>query len=137
MWQAFTAQSPYTRAARWAAGLWTLLIFILCLWPGQELPQVDVPFVDKWTHFVMFAVFSFCWLCAYPSARPRPMLTTLAASVLLGWNIEILQRWLAFLGRYYDVKDIWANALGGLLGVLLFWMLNRIAVRKTAVNTKQ
>jgi len=130
MWQAFTPQSPYRKRARLAAIIWTLLIFILCLWPGKELPQVDVPFIDKWTHFVLFAVFSFCWLCAFPSVQLRLLAAALLVSVGTGWVVELLQGWLTFLGRYYDVMDIWANGLGGLLGILLFGVLNRVAVRK-------
>ncbi len=129
MWRVFTPQSPYRKRARLPAILWTLLIFVLCLWPAEELPEVDVPMVDKWTHFVLFAIFSFCWLCVRPGGGVGYRLFILLVSVVLGWLVEILQLKFVSLGRNFDYKDIIANGIGGLLGVLLFYILSRIAKR--------
>jgi len=130
MWQVFSPQSPYKKRARLPAILWTLLIFILCLWPAEEIPQIDVPLADKWTHFVFFAMFSFCWLCVFPSVKPGRLAIVLFISILYGWLIELLQYWLSFLGRHYDPADVLANSLGGLLGLFVFYIFNRIAASK-------
>lgn len=111
------------------AMLWTLLIFLGCLTPSAELPHVAVPFVDKWTHFVLFGGFSFLWLCAYPGLGSRRYLLVIAASVLLGIAIELLQGALVSLGRSMELMDAVADALGGLIGAALFRALAALALK--------
>jgi len=116
----FTAGSPYTKQARFIAIAWTLLIFVGCLMPAREIPHVDVPLIDKWTHFVMFGLFSFLWLCARPAYTMRSLLILLLASIFLGCFIEYLQGTLTSLGRSMELMDAVADALGGLLGIVFF-----------------
>ncbi len=130
MWRIFTPQSPYRKRARLPAILWTLLIFILCLWPAKELPELDVPLADKWTHMVLFAVFSFGWACVRPASGAGYRMLICLISIVLGWLVEWLQQLFPMLGRSFDYKDIVANGIGGLLGVLLFYTMSRIAKRK-------
>lgn len=130
MWRIFTPQSPYRKRARLPAILWTLLIFILCLWPAKELPEVGVPLADKWTHMVLFAVFSFGWACVQPASGAGYRMLICLISIALGWLVEWLQQLFPTLGRNFDYKDIVANGIGGLLGVLLFYTMSRIAKRK-------
>lgn len=99
---------------------WTMLLFLLCLIPGEDLPEVDVPFIDKWTHFVLFAPFSFLWLMVFPGKSWKRLTTIFLISVVIGWLVEELQGLLTMLGRSKDEMDILADAIGGLLGVLLF-----------------
>ncbi|XZF13006.1 VanZ family protein [Chitinophagaceae bacterium MMS25-I14] len=130
MWQIFTESSPYKKRARLLAILWTLLIFILCFLPENDIPQVNVPLADKWVHFILFGVFSLLWLCARPSVRPSFLLFIFFISVFTGWLVEELQGLLAFLGRSKDIMDILADAVGGLLGVIAFLVLYTIAAGK-------
>ncbi len=118
--------SRFRTAARAAAILWTAAIFLLCLWPGDKLPQSDVPFVDKWTHFVLFGAFSLLWLLSIPAARLRTMLAVVLIAAGLGWLVECLQAWLPALHRSYDTYDVLADALGGLLGGLAWLLLIRL-----------
>ncbi len=122
----FTTLSRYRKAARVAAILWTIGIFAGCLWPGSELPHSDIPFIDKWTHFVMFGGFAFLWLCAYPAARLWVMVLI---SLGLGIFVEVLQMVFASLGRSGDVMDALADGVGGLLGTALFWVGGRAGRR--------
>lgn len=125
----FTPDSPYTKQARFLAMLWTLLIFIGCFTPGQDIPKVDVPLIDKWTHFVLFGGFTFLWLCARPVRNARWLVTLFFIAALLGSFIEIMQGVLSFLGRSMELMDGVADALGGALGIGLFcliaWWLQR------------
>lgn len=116
----FSPESPYTKRARLLAIAWTLLIFILCLLPAKEIPNVDVPMADKWVHFVMFGLFAFLWLCAYPSRSISFLLLIIGISVATGWLVEFLQGSFPSLGRNRDNMDVLADAIGGLLGVLVF-----------------
>lgn len=125
--QVFKPQSSIKKQARFAALLWTLLIFTACLWPGKELPQSDIPLIDKWVHFVLFAPFTFLWLSAAPPVKKVRYLQILLLGCFTGFLVEVLQYLLAFLGRSYDTLDIVADAIGALLGVLLFALFARMA----------
>ena len=108
---------------------WTLLIFVLCLLPGNELPRVDIPFIDKWAHVVLFAGFSFFWLCAYPSRRWLPLLWWLALSIFVGWLVEYIQGHFV-PGRFQDNMDTLADAVGGLAGIIIFVLLSFIGMKR-------
>ncbi len=118
--QLFSPQSPYKKRARNLTIVWTLLIFILCFIPGQEFPDVHIPMADKWVHFVLFAVFSFLWLCAGPTKKILPLLVAFVAGALLGWIVEELQGVLVSLGRSKSIQDIYADMLGSAIGVAVF-----------------
>lgn len=118
--QLFSPQSPYKKRARNLTIVWTLLIFILCFIPGQEFPDVHIPMADKWVHFVLFAVFSFLWLCAGPTKKMLSLLVAFVAGALLGWIVEELQGVLVSLGRSKSIQDIYADMLGSAIGVVVF-----------------
>lgn len=134
IWQIFTAGSPYKKRAKSAAIVWTLLIFIACLFPGRDLPHVDVPLIDKWTHFVLFGGFTFLWLTAIHGIRVKKLLLWTVFGCLLGWFVEELQGMLPRLGRSRDGQDIIADALGALLGTLIFYLCARYAARQTSAQ---
>ncbi len=122
----FAPGSRYRKAAGVVAVLWTIGIFVACLWPGRELPHSNIPFIDKWTHFVLFGVFAFLWLCVYPAARLWVMVLV---SLALGILVEALQMWFVSLGRSGEVMDAVADGVGGVIGAALFWLgRRRIAV---------
>lgn len=108
---------------------WTLLIFVLCLLPGNEIPKVNIPFIDKWAHVVLFGVFSFLWLCAVPTRKLLHLLLIFAITVFLGWLVEYIQGNYVE-GRYQDDMDTLADAVGGLAGILIFALISFVAVKK-------
>jgi VanZ family protein len=118
--------SRFRKVALAAAIVWTAAIFLLCLWPGEQLPKSDLPFADKWTHFVLFGAFSLLWLLALSGARLRTVLLLICIAAALGWMIECLQGWLPALHRSRDYYDALADALGGLLGGLAYLIAQRI-----------
>ena len=130
MWQLFTAQSEHKKRAKSAAIVWTLLIFIACFIPGNEIPNLRVPFADKWVHFILFGGFSFLCLLAAPSIQLNKLIFIGLLGCLFGWLVEELQGLLSFLGRAKDLYDIYADAFGSLLGVLVFYVCARIAHSK-------
>lgn len=117
------------RSGTWAftfAIIWTLLIIIACLIPGRDVPDVHLPMIDKWVHFVMFAGFSFLWLCKIKKPTLKKGIIVLFLSILLGYLVELLQGSGITYGRSFDYYDVIADGIGGLIGVLLFFILNRI-----------
>jgi VanZ family protein len=130
MKQIFFSDSPYKKQARSIAMLWTLLIFVGCLYPGRELPHVQVPLIDKWTHFVIFGVFAFLWLCARPAYTRKSLLLHFLIATGMGMFIELLQGLLTFLGRSMELMDVVADSVGSMLGIALFLFCARMVGRK-------
>jgi VanZ family protein len=119
----FSPQSPYKRKARFLAILWTLLIFIACFTPAKDIPKVEVPLIDKWTHLVLFGIFTFLWLCSRPELTLSWLIKLFLIAIGLGAFIEVMQGVLTFLGRSMEFMDGVADATGGLLGIAVFILL--------------
>lgn len=109
--------------------LWTLGILVACLIPGNEVPHVSIPLIDKWVHFIIFAGFSFLWLNTFKHATALKGLLIFILSVLLGYAVELLQDSGITKGRSYDVYDVVADGIGGALGVVLFFLWRKAAFR--------
>ena len=84
-----------------------------------------MPLADKWVHFILFAVFSILWLLAYPSLKWQRLVLVFIVAALTGWLVEELQGALTMLGRSKDEMDILADAIGGGIGVGIFWLWYR------------
>jgi VanZ family protein len=125
----FSPDSPYKKQARFLAMLWTLLIFIGCFTPGKDIPQVNVPFVDKWVHLLLFGGFAFLWLCARPVRTAKWLISLFLISLALGCAIELLQGFLVSLGRSMELMDVIADSAGGLLGITIFCLLASLTNR--------
>jgi VanZ family protein len=91
--------------------------------PAREVPDLDIPLIDKWVHFILFGVFSFLWLLSIKMYRVQHLIAVLICSIVLGWLVEYIQGALTFLGRSQDNMDTLADGIGGLLGVVLFWAM--------------
>ncbi|MEZ5017925.1 MAG: VanZ family protein [Flavipsychrobacter sp.] len=128
MWQLFSENSPYKKKARFAAILWTLLIFILCFLPGNDIPDINIPLADKWAHMVLFGAFSFLWLCASPTKSITYAFILLVITIFVGWLVEYIQGHY-IPGRAQDSMDTLADSVGGLLGIILFHLLARIGAK--------
>lgn len=119
MKQIFSEDSIYKKRARFIAILWTLLIFILCFLPGRDIPDMNIPFIDKWAHLILFGIFSFLWLCSSPSSKPAHFTIIFLITVFTGWLVEYIQGHYV-PNRTQDMMDILADSLGGLTGIIIF-----------------
>ena len=126
----FSPDSPYKKQARFLAILWTLLILVACFTPGKEIPKVDVPYIDKWTHLVLFGGFTFLWLCTKPLLQMKWLISLFLIAVAFGSFIELMQGLISFLGRSMEFMDAVADSIGGLLGIGLFCLLAYLAITK-------
>jgi VanZ family protein len=129
-WHLFTAHSLHKKRAKFIAIIWTLLIFIACFIPGNEIPNINVPFADKWIHFILFGGFSFLWLLAFPEKSIGFLLFIFLLGCVFGWMVEELQGLLYFLGRAKDWLDIYADAFGSFIGTFIFLIASKIAYSK-------
>lgn len=120
MLRIFSPDSPFKKQARYLAILWTLLILIGCFMPSKDIPEVKVPFIDKWVHLVMFGGFTFLWLCSRPLRKTSSLIILFLVAVAFGSLIELMQGALTFLGRSMEFMDAVADGVGGILGIIFF-----------------
>lgn len=110
-----------------------LVIWVLCLVPFfPETPLDDVPFMDKWTHFVMYGgLCTVAWL-EYGWRSPQQprrwtFLWLFILPIIMGGLIEIVQATCTGGHRSGDIMDWAADAVGVVLGQLIGIPLARVA----------
>lgn len=105
-------QSKYT------AIFWTVLIFILCTLPSENLPKNN----DKISHFIAFAGFTFFWFF-----QSQKYWLIILVGAIYGISIEF---WQAILPksfhRGFDWYDALADAVGGIIGYLIYLIYNKL-----------
>ena len=112
---------------------WSILIFVLCTMPPNDLPKYRIPYLDKIAHFVFFFVQSILLslLFRYRTKRSYPdiiILSTLSA-FLYGGVIEVLQN--EFFNRTGELYDLVADTLGGLCGAVVYPVVFRLFNRRS------
>lgn len=109
--------------------LLALVIWVVCLIPVPETPLNDVSFIDKWTHFVMYAVLTLVLLYehrkalrsdvnAAPAGHKRSNSGSawlLLLPISQGCLVELAQAYLTTC-RSGDWFDALCNTLGVLIG---------------------
>jgi len=130
MTQFFLRYLQNRKLALRVAFFWTALIIAACLIPGNEVPNVHIPFADKWVHFLIFAGFAFLWLCTMTRPGIRSGVIVFMLAIFLGIAVELLQGSGITSGRSCEPMDAVADTVGGLLGVLLFFLVRKIAKPK-------
>ena len=110
----FLWTAPLTLRTRLAV-LVTLVIALLCLMPGDEVPKVNLPFLDKGVHLAMFLGFGLMWRWRFIHGSKIAggiILAGLVYSVVL----ELLQSHVAS-ARSFELADIFANLIGTGAGI--------------------
>ena len=105
--------------------VWTLFIFFACLIPGRDVPEVSIPLIDKWVHFIIFGGFAFLWLATFKNTNLWKRIAIFLLAVLTGYIVELLQGSGITSGRSYDLMDVLADGIGGALGVGIFYLLDK------------
>lgn len=112
------------------AAAWAILILVLTLTPGESVPDVGIFDYDKLGHAFIFFVLSFLLINGvfyHPKSEAKIMLAVLVGvifSVVYGIAIEMVQSLIP--GRSMDLFDAIANTAGSLLGLSLFYILNKL-----------
>lgn len=101
--------------------LWFILIFVLLILPGSDIPEVhflDGIYFDKWVHIGLFAglvfLFSFPFK-KYAYHRNRVYINIAIGSFIYGVAMEFVQKYFASQ-RSFDFTDMLADGVGCLLG---------------------
>jgi VanZ family protein len=104
-----------------------IIATLAMLWPNPELPDVDLPFLDKWAHFVIFSILYLLWAWALESKGPRVKWTLhlVFALLIYGIIIESIQHYW-YVSRKGDLMDVLANATGILIGFLAHQLKSKV-----------
>lgn len=117
----------------WPASAWSLVIFILLIIPGKDLPPgPGIPHLDKIIHTVLFGGQVWLWSTYF---KNKGSFKTLAGIFFLvfflsctyGIGMEYYQKYFV-VNRDFEVGDILADVAGSALG----WLIVSIANRKQA-----
>lgn len=110
----------------WPAIIWSAIILVLLIIPGQDLPNertFKIPGFDKLVHFGIFSLFVvlWCWGVVHkalsgPSIYKFLLIT--AIGVLFGYAMELVQKTLVS-HRDYDLWDAFADAMGCVIGLII------------------
>lgn len=104
----------------------TLIIFLLCTIPSENLPKNE-NFNDKTAHFVVFAGWAFCWQFAFKNYSK-----TLILGILYGILIEFWQGSLPVsFHRSFDWYDALADGVGVIIGLAIYFIVQRIQQKNT------
>jgi len=125
----------------WPALLWSLIILLLTGMPGSYFPKVttfwDWLEPDKAVHLFIFGVLAFLILFGYReqyfNSKNRYIfgVVTVITTAVYGLVTEVLQYYV-FVGRSGNRFDFFADAVGAVLGWLLFNYLYRKKIKQKA-----
>ena len=109
----------------WTPVLWSIIIFVLLIIPGQDFPAgPEIPLFDKIIHVLLFGVHVFLW-CRYARRidLQRPLwicVLIFLISCIYGIGMEYVQKyWVA--NRGFETGDMIADIIGSFCG----WMIYR------------
>ena len=95
----------------WLAAGWAMVAAVVWLSLMPEPPSVDFQESDKVGHFIAYGTLMFWFSQLY---RKRTRLFYALSFIAMGIGLELVQGQLGY--RTYEVFDMYANALGVLLG---------------------
>ena len=122
-----------------------IIIMVLMGLPGKYFPTVvsfwDWLGPDKIVHLFLFAVQSFLLLWGYRkklhtkniSYIKKAFMLTLLLSISYGGLTELLQKY-TFTNRYGSLYDFYADAIGCVLGVIVFFLFYKKKLKKIKIS---
>lgn len=115
-------------------GIWTVLIVLLMLLPGNYYPRVTSFFdwlgPDKLIHFFLFGIYAFLLLegfrkqSAMPIVRKYPVIFSLLLGMVFAIFTEMMQKFV-IPGRNGNMYDFYADAIGCLMGMISWYIIRR------------
>lgn len=117
--------------------IWAILIWAFSSIPSTELPDFSLWRLfsaDKLIHAFLYAVLAFLLMGSslkqfvYKKIHYNAISFSLITAILFGAGIELYQEYV-LVDRYGDYVDGIANAIGALIGVLVFRALFREHIR--------
>lgn len=109
---------------------WAGLIMVLCILPGNELPNIDfwdIDIEDKLAHAGVFFILGFLLFMGRFRRKAKPitkksLIKMMVLMAVYGAATEIIQE-LFIPTRFGDIMDFVADTAGGILGIVFAkWM---------------
>ncbi len=123
----------------WPAWLWAFIILLLTGLPGSYFPKIHTFWdwfgPDKLVHLFIFGVLVFLILFGYREQYFRSKkryqfgIISVVITSLYGLLTEVLQVYV-FIGRSGNRFDFYADAVGALLGWVLFFLVYKKKIRQ-------
>jgi len=112
----------------WTALFWSGLIVFACLLPSNDIPQVNIPNLDKVIHSLFYFIFLSLWFLFFKkklnsSNNLKPLAISFVFAVFFGIGIELMQKFFT-VTRSADTFDVIANLFGASLAVIVILVLN-------------
>ena len=112
-----------------AALFWTGVILFFCLIKSNDLPVINVLYLDKAIHATFHFVFTVLWFLflkkkLVTSNSYRPLVISFMLSFFFGIAIELMQKFLTKT-RSAVIIDELANLTGATLAVIAVVLLNK------------
>lgn len=112
-----------------AALFWSGVILFFCLIKASDIPQVDVPNLDKAIHATFHFVFTVLWFLFFKKKLKtsnifRSLVISYVFSFFFGIAIELMQEFFTTT-RSADIMDELANLSGASLAVVAVVLLNK------------
>jgi len=116
--------------------LLTLAITLLSVLPiPEQAPLHDVPLIDKWVHFLMYAALSLAlWMDRKGYRRQLPNKTygmMFVLPTLLGCILELVQAYLTTC-RSGELMDAIADGIGAFIGTVIGFFLQGLWKKNTS-----
>lgn len=107
-----------------ASILWTILILVLCLMPGKDMPSVSIFEIDKIAHFGIYLILALLMYYGWKRQNSfivlhhHTFIKILLLTSFYGFLVEIMQE-LFTADRHFELLDALTNSMGAAAGSLL------------------
>jgi VanZ family protein len=108
--------------SKYTAIFWTILVFILCTIPSENLPTGQPN--DKVSHFIAFAGFTFFWFFHTPKYWLLILISAIYGIIIEFWQGSLP----AHFHRSFDWYDALADTVGGVIGLPIYLIFKRLSV---------
>ncbi|GAB4377286.1 MAG: hypothetical protein Kow0075_05570 [Salibacteraceae bacterium] len=109
----------------WLGVVWGLFILLVSGLPGDQFDHSSVEHADKAIHLILYSVWvnllavGFIKQRAYRWLRTKSLQKAIAIALVVGLLVELMQPFV-FIQRTFEFSDMLFNAIGVLLGTLVF-----------------
>lgn len=115
--------------------LWTLLIAVLTLVPGNYIPRITTFFdwisPDKILHLILFGIYTFLLAAGFSKQsgssllKQNPVIISIIIGIVFAFFIEVMQKYV-IPGRNGNMYDFFADVMGTFLGIAAWRIMGRI-----------
>lgn len=118
--------NSFRRYAPYLAALWALIILVVSVIPGEDLPSLSIWEPDKVLHAFVYGVLTALIYITRPQNAvfiKKLIFQAILLCILYGFFIELIQ--LVLPTRKFDILDALANTVGCFIAGALILLISR------------